>query len=431
MATSASDWRTYVQYTAATDVGLRRTNNQDAFAVVLASSEDVWRNRGHVFLVADGMGAHAAGELASQIAAETIPHTHFKLLDNSPSIAIQKAIEETNAKIHARGMANPDFKGMGTTASVLLLLPEGAMVAHVGDSRVYRLRGDRFEQLSFDHSLVWEMRAAGKMSEQQVPGFIPRNIITRSLGPSETVQVDVEGPLPLVVGDTFLLCSDGLSGQLSDEELGAILQTLPLEEAVQVMIDLANLRGGPDNITIVVARVAAQAPDDRARRSRSTASSAAAANPLPWAATGALILVAAILGLAGQPAPAVGVAIAALVLGTFLLIKRSGGAAEDLPKGARLGNAPYVSTICKVNNEFVDKLAKVVEQLRTAATEQGWSIDWSRYDGFCSRAVTAAENRQYPQAVREYCHAVRFMMQQLRSRGRPHDEDSSIELGER
>ena len=95
------------------------------------------------------------------------------------------------------------------------MLPQGALVAHVGDSRVYRLRGQRLEQLTFDHSLVWEMSAAGQVPKDALPGFVPKNIITRSLGPHADVQVDLEGPFPLEVGDTFLLCSDGLSGQVT------------------------------------------------------------------------------------------------------------------------------------------------------------------------------------------------------------------------
>src|SRR6185369_2097132 len=108
--------------------------------------------RGHVFVVADGMGAHAAGELASKMAADGIPHNYHKIHDQPAVWAIAKAVEEINDQINQRGQANIDFQGMGTTSSVLVLLPQGALVAHVGDSRVYRLRGEQLEQLTFDHS---------------------------------------------------------------------------------------------------------------------------------------------------------------------------------------------------------------------------------------------------------------------------------------
>ena len=234
---------------------MRRASNQDSHAEVVAANSAEWRSRGHLFAVCDGMGAHAAGELASQMAAECIPHTYFKLRDQPPADAIRSSIQEANAQIHARGQANIDFQGMGTTASVLVLLPQGAVVAHVGDSRVYRQRGKRLEQLTFDHSLVWEMSAAGQVPKDALPGFVPKNIITRSLGPHPDVQIDLEGPFPLEVGDTFLLCSDGLTGQVHDEEIGVLLECLPPDDAAQVLIDMANLRGGPDNITVTIVQV--------------------------------------------------------------------------------------------------------------------------------------------------------------------------------
>jgi protein phosphatase len=148
----------------------------------------------------------------------------------------------------------------------LLLLPQGAIVAHIGDSRIYRVRDGRIEQLTFDHSLLWELRAAGQLAnDADLAQAIPKNVITRSLGPNASVQADIEGPIPVHVGDTFLLCSDGLTGRIEDDELAAILTHLPVEEAGQMLLDLANLRGGPDNITVILARVTA---GDRADHDR-------------------------------------------------------------------------------------------------------------------------------------------------------------------
>ena len=247
-----------LEYASLSDVGLRRSNNQDSLAVMPAASQSLWQQRGDLFVVADGMGAHAAGELASKLSTDTVPLVYHKLMDHTPAEAILAAVEEANAQIHSRGQASIDFKGMGTTTTVLVLLPYGALLAHVGDSRAYRLRGNRLEQLTFDHSLVWEMRAAGQL-QGQVPDYVPKNVITRSLGPNPKVQVDLEGPLPVVPGDTFLMCSDGLSGPVKDEELGMILGSMPPAEAVRALVDLANLRGGPDNITVIVAKAVGQA----------------------------------------------------------------------------------------------------------------------------------------------------------------------------
>ena len=136
----------------------------------------------------------------------------------------------------------------------LVLLPQGAMVAHVGDSRVYRYRGDRFEQLTFDHSLVWggwPLRAGRDRCRKTCRGIS----LPRSLGPHEEVKIDREGPFPVEEGDTFLLCSDGLTNAVADTEIGAIVGALTPEEAARALVDLANLRGGPDNITVIVVRV--------------------------------------------------------------------------------------------------------------------------------------------------------------------------------
>ncbi len=174
-------------------------------------------------MVADGMGAHAAGELASKLAVDNISHTYFKLRDLYPPAALRQAIRDANATIHAKGQSSIGFQGMGTTCSCLVLLPQGALVAHIGDSRIYRLRGDLLEQLTFDHSLVWEMAAAGQMAEADVPSYIPKNVITRSLGPHPSVHIDLEGPFSAESGDKFLICSDGLSGPIVDEEIGVLL----------------------------------------------------------------------------------------------------------------------------------------------------------------------------------------------------------------
>jgi protein phosphatase len=245
-----------LQCVVRTDVGMRRAMNQDSSAVVLAEDEQAWVTRGHVFMVADGMGAHAAGELASKLAVDNLPHLYNHDRELAAPEALEKAIRDTNAEIHRRGLANLDFRAMGTTASVLVLLPQGAMLGHVGDSRVYRLRGQQLEQLTFDHSLQWELRSLKIITEgSDSYKAVPKNVITRSLGPNANVVADLEGPFPLEIGDTFLLCSDGLSGQIEDREIGSLLAYLPPEDAATVLVDLANLRGGPDNITLVIVKI--------------------------------------------------------------------------------------------------------------------------------------------------------------------------------
>ena len=245
------------------------SHNQDAHASHLATDESQWQERGHFFVVADGMGAHAVGELASELAVGIIPHTYHKHVAQLGVPALRTAFVEANASIHAKGQQNPEFGGMGTTTTALVLRPEGAWVGHVGDSRAYRIRQGVIEQMSFDHSLVWEMARRQGVEPQELQG-IPSNVIIRSLGPEPLVQVDIEGPHEIDPGDVYLLCSDGLSGLVSDAEMGAVSSTLPPAEACRFLVDLANMRGGPDNITVVIIRVSDHAtakPKPAPRRS--------------------------------------------------------------------------------------------------------------------------------------------------------------------
>ncbi len=414
MNPTAANWKHGLEHAALSDIGLRRANNQDAMAVVLAGSEQTWHSRGHLFVVADGMGAHAAGELASKIAVDTVTLTYSKLAERPPHEAIQEVLEEANRQIHGRGLAEPEFKGMGTTCTALLLLPQGAIVAHVGDSRAYRLRGNRLEQLTFDHSLVWEMRAAGDLSEQDIPSYIPRNIITRSLGPSPKVQIDLEGPFPIAGGDTYLLCSDGLTGPVHDEEIGVILQALPPDEASRALIDLANLRGGPDNITVTIARVA-QAP--------SVDGVDTSPRPAPVGVVHAVVwILLGVFGLAMVGAAAMEYWPAALVflLGSILsgivaAVQRTG---ERRPHGDSssypLGKGPHTTATCNVGKEFVDRICGLANELKDSAIREDWTVDWPRFDELLTEGDSARAAGEHLVAVAAYCRALSFMMAQLK-----------------
>jgi PPM family protein phosphatase len=415
-----ANWDSGLDFAILTDVGLRRTNNQDSSGSIVASSESAWRQRGHLFVVADGMGAHAAGELASKLATDTITHLYHKKTPEEPfEAALRKAIEKANEEIHGRGKSSIDFHGMGTTSSCLLLTPAGAIAAHVGDSRIYRLRGGQIEQLTFDHSLVWEMMANGQFRDTNVAQNFPKNIITRSLGPNPQVQVDLEGPFPIALGDTFLLCSDGLTGQVKDEELGIILACLPPKEAVRALIDLANLRGGPDNITVEVARVTGQhiAPSSAMNggMSSSGVETVGGGAIWIWLIMAVLVAAAAVLLALGQR----GWAIAPVVLGVLvvlaLLVRGRGKPQTVVPSSSRgpLGRGPYVAAPAVATKEFVDHLAGVNQQLRDAATHKDWAIDWSRVNAFSRDAEAAAKAHQWPAAVQNYCRAISFMMGNL------------------
>lgn len=423
-----------IEYSSLSDVGMRRKTNQDSFSAIVAPDESAWRQRGHLFLVADGMGAHAAGELASKLASDHVPHLYRKMLEQySTPEALERAIVETNAEVHRRGQANLDFYSMGTTASVLVLVPQGAIIAQVGDSRIYRLRGSQLDQLTFDHSLVWEMRNSGQLpADTDVSHMVPKNIITRCLGPQPTVQVDIEGPFPLEAGDTFLLCSDGLTGQVRDEELGPILANLPPKEAAQVLIDLANLRGGPDNITAIVVRVTDPSMVANAQHEppiRVGLDPRPQKIPLPvWIVMGVCLLGALVLLIVQKPLAALAACIASgLALGGGWLHKArilSGGV--SLRDGRKLGRAPYVSVSCSSLHEFVLKLTSVVRALQEVARANQWPINWQPFDEHCRQAEAAAKENRHAEALRSYALAMSTMMRELRT-GKAPTNDSALD----
>ncbi len=248
-------WEQSIRYASVSDIGFRRRNNQDSCAIRICSDQQTWREHGHLLMVADGMGGHAVGELASKIAADTVCHTFFKVRDLDVVDALRRSLETANATINERGSLNRDFARMGTTCTSLVLCSQGAVIGHVGDSRAYRIRGDRIDQLTFDHSLHWELMRQGRMRPDDVFMHESRHVITRSLGPEPTVQIDIEGPYPIFPGDVYLLCSDGLTGHVQDAEIGIIARELPPQDACRLLVNLANLRGGSDNISVVAVQV--------------------------------------------------------------------------------------------------------------------------------------------------------------------------------
>jgi PPM family protein phosphatase len=340
------NWDDIIIDATATDTGMRRSNNQDSYSVVRASTFETWKHRGHLFMVADGMGAHAVGELASKMACDNIPHNYTKTKTSGAAEAITKAYREVGALIHSRASANRDFQGMGTTCSTLLLLPEGVLIAHVGDSRVYRIRNNRIDQLTFDHSLVWELVRRNHLSPEHANLAVPKNVITRSLGPDPSVEVDIEGPLAVEPNDVYLLCSDGLSGPITDPELGAFAANFHPEDACRFLINLTNLRGGPDNITVLVLRIGPWVEPDTA---------------LDLAAQGA-----AKPNHAGKKAPNWKSALSQIF--------RPKHAAP-----ATVEDHPHRTAECPISLELIERYAELTRRVQAHAVEQAWSLDWTQF----------------------------------------------------
>jgi serine/threonine protein phosphatase PrpC len=226
-----------------TDTGRQRNANEDSLFTAPP-----------LFVVADGMGGAQAGEVASKAAAESFAQG---LPQGPPEQALEQTIEAANRTIHELARKDPGLAGMGTTitAAVADLEAEEVAIGHVGDSRAYRLRGGRLEQLTRDHSLVEEMRRKGQLTDAQAEDHPQRSIITRALGPEPEVQVDLQ-TVPAQAGDVFLICSDGLTTMLDDEKIGQVLdRATSLQSAARALVDEANRAGGRDNITIVTFRL--------------------------------------------------------------------------------------------------------------------------------------------------------------------------------
>lgn len=234
---------------ARTDVGVVRSGNEDNYLML--------SDRG-VFIVADGMGGHAAGEVASEMAVRIISRELGSLRGLSADQAgerLRDAIRAANDAIFARTLAEHDKRGMGTTATALVLLPQRYLIGQVGDSRAYLLRGGRFHQLTKDHSYVQEQVDAGLLTPDQARVHPYSNVITRCVGASVDVTADIYVGT-LEQGDILLLASDGLTGMLEDEQLVRILTSNGgPEQWVDRLVAEANRRGGLDNITAIVVRI--------------------------------------------------------------------------------------------------------------------------------------------------------------------------------
>ncbi len=240
-----------------TDVGLKRGHNEDNYLI----NEEL-----NLFVVADGMGGHAGGEYASAIAVNTVEEivTSMELegveitdVTDPVEITRQKlthAIRLAGRRIYEKAKEQPEYHGMGTTAVVLLVDSGNAYVAHVGDSRLYMLRDGAVEQVTEDHSLIAEKIRHGLITPEEAKNHRMRNVITRSLGYQEDVEVDIQ-VRAVRRGDQYLLCSDGLSGHVAGEEALEVMQRMSPCDASRHMIRLACDRGGEDNITTVIARI--------------------------------------------------------------------------------------------------------------------------------------------------------------------------------
>jgi PPM family protein phosphatase len=426
-----------IEHAGLTDVGIRRSHNQDAFSIQKAPDKDYWRQVGHLFIVADGMGGHAVGEKASAKAAQEIPLTFAKHIQEGPGPALRRAFHEANSGIYAVGQSNPEFRGLGTTATAMVLRPEGAWIGHVGDSRAYRIRGGRIEQLTFDHSYAWEMaRRLGVPPEDL--SDVKKNVIIRSLGPEVSVQVDIEGPYPAYPGDTFVLCSDGLSNQVNPEEIGTVVSALAPAEACKFLVELSNLRGGPDNITAIVVRIGGEEASTVAA-SMKPASRFRATMLRTWHGWNRLVpwplsvLIVGLLLAIGAVIMALGDMHGSSILGVLGFLAVAGGLAglimhakkqqaeeakePDIPERLNI----YREYACMIERPLVDKLLKMGAHLREQLEGRPYTVDWSSYKKYNDAAQQCLQEGDLLSSFREQCRAL-LGLAQCFNRNRPREE---------
>jgi serine/threonine protein phosphatase PrpC len=231
-----------------------RSENQDAFGKFPEDDLDLATPKGQLFVIADGMGGHAGGREASRLAVEIIGESYFSS-DGPIMTSLKKSFFNANQVIYDYSLNNPQFRGMGTTCIALVLHKSAAFAAHIGDSRLYRISEKNIEQLTRDHSKVAEMVRRGIITAEEGRVHPERSMLYRAMGVRHDVEFDVLNSIELGTDEYFLMCTDGLTSYLDDEELKEITLSHPLQGACDKMVDLANRRGGHDNITVQLVHV--------------------------------------------------------------------------------------------------------------------------------------------------------------------------------
>lgn len=416
-----------------TDVGLKRGYNQDSNYLSLASDETQWQELGHVLLVADGMGAHAVGEKASEQAVKTIPHVYSKHVKDGAPESLRKAFYEANSTIHTCGQENTEFRGMGTTATGIVIRPEGVWIGHVGDSRAYRIRGKLVEQLTYDHSLVWEYARLKKIDPDDVKD-IPSNYINRCLGPEAIVEPDIEGPHKVMQGDIFLVCSDGLTGLVKDSELGAITTSLSPQEACKMLVDLANLRGGHDNITVIVAKIGGtikgsnnsiNEPTINPTFLNKTVNRLKSIKPgIPWwfiCLMFGLFLAISLIGIKAMEHQLtdsiftgdlvkfsiIFIALISFIAGTIgFYIQFQSSKADEIKDFPMPSARIHRRTLIEITQASLTKMEKQIEVFKKRGEDKAWGINRDTLENQLSLAKSCVSKNDFAEAFRYYCLAL-------------------------
>ena len=253
-----------------TDLGNVRTNNEDAASFIRVSDEELLRSKGYLLMVADGMGGHNAGEVASKMAVDIIHQEYIKHSnEKNREKLLAAAFNAANKKIFEQASAHDNYRGMGTTCTAIVLVAGTIYFAHAGDSRAYLYKNKKANRITQDHTYVQELVNNGNITSEEAETHPQRNILTNAMGTKPAMRVDTGMyPEPFGVNDRLLICSDGLYDYLSDEEIGAVMESGTLQEAADYFINEAKKRGGKDNITVVMAEHASRITGSNIKETR-------------------------------------------------------------------------------------------------------------------------------------------------------------------
>ena len=245
-----------VEIAGLTDVGCQRENNEDSYGYWESEDDAVFARLGRLAIVADGMGGHEGGQIASHIAVEAIQHTYSSASETDPEKALIAAFVEAHHSIQQRGKENRGLQGMGTTCTACAIVGAKLYYAHVGDSRLYLLRKGALRPLSRDHSLVARLVETGIIRQEDAENHPQKHVLTAALGVADEIEPDVPAePLSLEKSDVVLICTDGLWGQLTEAELKDALISNTPTDACEALLRLAKDHGAPDNVTLQIARI--------------------------------------------------------------------------------------------------------------------------------------------------------------------------------
>jgi protein phosphatase len=238
-----------------TDVGRVRLRNEDFLGAFEPDDPELLQARGRLFVVADGMGGHARGDVASRLAVQTLHDAYYDAGRSEPlPEALRRSVEIANDVVYREGGVAVGQEPMGTTLTAMVIRDDAAFLAHVGDSRAFLIRGRRIRQLTEDHSLVAELVRDGVLSATEAEHHPSAHVVLRALGLAQDVAIEMQGPLPLRSGDALVLCTDGLTRQVRPHEIRRLAESRTPPQACEGLVSLANERGGPDNITLQLIR---------------------------------------------------------------------------------------------------------------------------------------------------------------------------------